>query len=188
MNFYPARRMNINTIMAIISEQERLEFSKVTKICHDYLETRKIFKEASKKYLSISGNDNIIGIIGEFIAIQFLYDKLERKEVYTNDSKSNKGFDLIADGKRVSVKMITFENKAGRGVRITYPWDELIFIYLGESGVEKIGYIKNKDFKEKIKTENPYTDKKMLNPGGVIGGLNADYKSLYLESDNIKYL
>jgi hypothetical protein len=77
----------------------------------------------------IGGNDNIVGRIGEFIALRFL-ESLGRHPTKVSHS-SNTGFDLIERDLRIQIKVITEENREGRTVRITEPWDQLIVIELG---------------------------------------------------------
>lgn len=57
----------------------------------------------------IGGNDNIIGRIGEFIALQFL--KSLGRHPAKIECSSNPGYDLIDGEIKTQVKAITHENK-----------------------------------------------------------------------------
>ncbi|MFA5208392.1 MAG: hypothetical protein WC428_07165 [Candidatus Paceibacterota bacterium] len=138
------------------------------KLAKNYLVARKNFREAADKIPELNGNDNIIGRIGEFIALQFLKHKLKRKKVARNENMVQVGYDIIADNKKVSVKIITSENKKGSTTPIKNPWDELIIIELGEnSKINKIGFITKNRFKKAInnnflKNKNPIASRSML--------------------------
>src|SRR5687768_5356675 len=77
----------------------------------------------------IGGNDNIIGRIGEFIALRFL-ESIGQRPVKVLSS-SNPGFDLIEGGVQTQVKVMTEENQRGRNVRLTEPWSQLVLVELG---------------------------------------------------------
>lgn len=147
-----------------MKDEERLK-----KLVRDYLVARKKFRNAADKVPVLRGNDNIIGRIGEFIAVQFLEHRLNRKVVSKNENTVQKGYDIEADGKRVSVKIITSENESGRTTPIKDPWDELIIIELGEtSKVNRIGFITRNKFVKAIKENllknpNPIATRSMFN-------------------------
>lgn len=137
-----------------------------------YLIARKEFLDVANETEELSGNDNIIGRIGEFIAYQFLSDRNPRK----NENISEKGFDIICDqNTRVSVKTITSENKAKRTTRIKEPWDELMVIELGEKGIiNRIGQLTKEEFLKALSQNRnfgnePFCKLTMLNPNGLIG-------------------
>ncbi|MCB0724363.1 MAG: hypothetical protein KDC73_06635 [Ignavibacteriae bacterium] len=145
--------------------------SKLKKVCKNYLKARREFLDISNQQNELFGNDNIVGRIGEFIAIQFLrnYSRVPIK----NLNKTQKGYDLLCNNKKISVKTITCENLTKRTTRIKDPWDELVLIELKEGKIEKIGYIVKGRFQKAIRDEfirsEPYTKLSMLNPGGLIG-------------------
>ncbi len=78
------------------------------------MRARRKFRRAADKIPELNGNDNLVGRIGEFIALQFLQIKLRRKKLVRNTSAVQKGYDIIADGEKISVKIITSENLSGR--------------------------------------------------------------------------
>jgi len=133
----------------------------IKKLSRDYLIARKKFRDTADSIPEIDGNDNIVGRIGEFIALQFLKYTLKKKLVFRNKNMVQAGYDIMADNKKVSVKIITAENKKGRTTPIKEPWDELIIIELGDnSKISKIGFITKKQFKKSL-TDNFLTN---INP------------------------
>lgn len=92
-----------------------------------YFSARKNFKNNFK------GNDNIVAIIGEEIAVQFLED-MGRTEVLRTASKRNSAVDIISKYNEVevktSVKVITSENRVHRTSKIVAGWDELLVVVL----------------------------------------------------------
>jgi hypothetical protein len=123
----------------------------------------------------IGGNDNIIGRIGEYYAIKFLKRRgqLPIKALHS----STRGYDLKDTRSRVrtQVKVISTENKSGRTVRLTEPWDQLVLILLGDSYRPlKIGLLTKKQFvtarrEHSNLSRNPYVKKTMLGINGIIG-------------------
>lgn len=142
--------------------------SKLKKIAKSYLHARKEFKCLTDKTPELCGNDNLVGRIGEFIGIQFLEHQLKRKSVRKNGHPCVAGYDIIADGKKVSVKAITNENKRGIGTKVTNPWDELLLIEFDEIKVKRIGYIEKSILKRTHKNLNPRARRSMLNDKGLI--------------------
>jgi hypothetical protein len=163
---------------------------KLKKIARDYLFARKKFRDVADKIPELFGNDNIIGRIGEFIALQFLEHKLKRKQIFRNAKMTEAGYDIIADDKKVSVKIITHENKYGRTTPIKDPWDELILIELGnDASVIIIGYLSKDRFKRAIKDKfltnsHPIASRSMLNEKRLF----ENYGRIYTSKEIGKYL
>ena len=163
---------------------------KLKKLARDYLLARKKFRDEADKISELAGNDNIVGRIGEFIAILFLEKELKRKKIIKNPNQVERGNDIVADGKKVSVKIITFENIKGRTTPIKDPWDELIFIELGENlKVSQIGYISSDKFREAtrekfLKNVNPITSRSMLKKGRLFDR----YGKIFTSKDISEYL
>ena len=148
--------------------------SRRKQICRDYLKARQNFLQIANEDEILKGNDNIVGRIGEFIAFQF-FEKLNRKPKM-NVNPVQKGYDIMCDKKvKVSVKMITHENKGGQTTQICEPWHEVLVICLNEDiEVEKIGHLTKEQFENAQNETNrwsqtPYTRKTMLNSNGLIG-------------------
>lgn len=152
----------------------RLSFNKEKKFCRAYLSARKKFLEFANKSELLQGNDNIIGSrIGEFIAWEFL-DKRKRKPKM-NERANVKDYDIICkDGIKVSVKLISPENKTGRTTRLGTTWDEFLLIILDDNyRVYKIGQITRKEFakaREGGRIGNtPYVSRSMVGEKGLFG-------------------
>lgn len=140
-----------------------------------YIAVRKDFIALSRKHPEfLYGNDNIVGIIGEYIAIRYL----ESKGVSAEKAKlrNERGYDLIAgDGSKISVKVITQENQNGATTRLKDPWDEVILIELGEDyKVYRLGHLKREGFEKAINqritsSRNPLARRSMLGKKGLFG-------------------
>jgi hypothetical protein len=139
-----------------------------------YLKARKELLSIAASYPDhFSGNDNIIGRIGEYIAIKFLSENNEypSKPEFSN----NKGYDLIFKNKKIQVKVITSENNSGKTVRLVEPWDQFILIDLDlESLTARIGVISRGKFNKAIRdnnklSKNPIVKRSMLDKNGLIG-------------------
>lgn len=147
----------------------------IEKVISDYLSARKTFLEVANKYPEeLKGNDNIIGRIGEYRAIEYLRDSnmAPRKVV----SKSQQGYDIICNtNTRVSVKVITCENTRGRTVRLTDPWDHFVLIEFNENyAVYRVGHLTRDGFNKALNdnpkfSKKPYVKITMLGPKGLIG-------------------
>ena len=128
----------------------------------------------------IGGNDNIIGRIGEFIALRFL-ESLGQKPMKMEGS-SNQGYDFIDGDVQTQVKVITEENKKGRNVRLVEPWTQLVVVELGEGyKPHRIGLLDNSQF-QRACSENsiwcatPYVKRSMLGSKGLIGKYGRVYQ------------
>lgn len=154
-----------------------------------YLSARQEFLSAIREdHPELGGNDNIVGRIGEFIALQFLNDN--NRDVTKCKSATNKGYDLVcSEDRQISVKTITAESKTGRSTQLKQPWQELIMIYIGKSyEVEIIGHIHIEDYNialsQQFVRENQVADKKLL----LEGGLFSKFGKLYFGESVKNYL
>ena len=151
-----------------MNKQERIR-----KVIHKYLHARRRLFELEEEYPNeLSGNDNIIGRIGEYIAIRYLESK--KRTAIKNINKSQKGYDLLdTNGCRISVKIITAENKMGRTTRLKQPWDEVILIVLDdEYKISKIGLLQKSEFLKSLndnknRSNNPYLFRHSLGEKGL---------------------
>lgn len=158
--------------------------NKLRILCRDYLLARKKFREIADKIPELAGNDNIIGRIGEFIALQFLRDICRRTHVVRNENPVEAGYDILADGKKVSVKIITSENENGRITRIKDPWNELVLIEIDYVKILRIGFLERETLVERKMNQNPIAKRSMLNDHGTIG----KYGKVYTGDRVEKYL
>ena len=139
-----------------------------------YLTARRaFFGVAVRNPEELSGNDNIVGRIGEYLALIYLRSVGRRPKKVS--SRSQQGHDLIEGDAQISVKLISSENANGRGLRLTEPWTELILIYLDtDSLTYQVGHITNEQF-WRARVENPgwstspIIKKSMLGRKGLIG-------------------
>jgi uncharacterized protein YlaI len=152
------------------------------KIGKKYLTARAEFLEDVNKLFDkhqsteLSGNDNIIGRIGEFVAFQYLKEE-GCDIVKPKNLKSNPAYDFICNthNHKISVKTITAENEKGRTTRVKKPWDIFILVEIGsDQKVEKIGILSSKQFANALKKNprrsmQPFASRTMLNPKGLIG-------------------
>lgn len=157
---------------------------KLKKISRDYLWARKKFREIADSIPELAGNDNIIGRIGEFIALQFLRDICGRNNVVRNKNMVEAGYDILADNKKVSVKIITSENTKGVTTRVKNPWDELVLVELNGAEINRIGFLKREALTKQKRNQNPVARRSMLNDRGIIGR----YGKVYAKNEVKKYL
>ncbi|QXP63233.1 hypothetical protein [Polaribacter sp. HaHaR_3_91] len=159
-------------------------------LCLNYLKAQKAFLDIANDDEVLRGKDNIIGRIGEAIAHFFLeqigrYPKVIKKQ-------SNPSYDITCKNgaKRVSVKMITSENKTGNTSKIHSKWDELIGIELGEDfKILKLGIINKENFdKEQTKRNKSLTpsfSRAKLKENGVFNITGRVYDKKDLEKYNL---
>lgn len=146
-----------------------------TAAIREYIRARQELIAIAERYPHLlDGNDNMIGRIGEYLAIRYLQDsgrKVEKARLRTQ-----KGFDLTdGRGNRISVKILTNENKRGRGVRQCDPWDELMLIVFDTHSLAyRVGHLSREAF-DRARTETPQLSARpiiktsMLGPKGLIG-------------------
>jgi len=147
--------------------------TKIQKAVNRYIKARKEIIKLGKISDRISGNDNIIGRIGEFIALRFLESLGQKpKKVLLS---SNPGYDLIDNKTLTQVKVITAENKLGRNVRLNKPWTQLVLIELDENyEPRRIGILTEKNHNKSQKenkswSKTPIVKLTMLGNKGLIG-------------------
>ena len=146
----------------------------VEAVIREYLAARNRFLSlAARRPDLLAGNDNIVGRIGEYLAMSFLTTRGRiTKKV---QSRSEKGHDLLVGTTRVSVKLLSSENVKGRGARLTEPWDELLILELDTQSLEyRIGHLLKSQFETALAqhpdwVRNPIVKKTMLGPKGLIG-------------------
>ena len=139
-----------------------------------YLEARNNFLQIAEKNSFTNKNNNLIGLIGEFIAYQFLND--QKRSPKAPKTKTQKGFDFSCDLDKikVSVKTISAENTYGSTTIISEPCDELIIVLLDSNyRLERIGLLTKSQFNLAfkngvIRSHKIYARKSMLNPKGLI--------------------
>jgi hypothetical protein len=145
----------------------------IAKTIRDYLTARRQFFELAELYPDeMRGNDNIIGRIGEYLALQFL--RARGRLPTKTQNLSEKGFDLQDGPLKISVKIVTSENTRERLGRLKEPWDELILIRLHTSDLSgTVGLITRQAFVEARTRDarlslRPVVRTSMLRPRGLI--------------------
>jgi hypothetical protein len=131
----------------------------------------------------IGGNDNIIGRVGEFIALRFLERRGQRPRKHK--SSSNKGYDLYEGRRRTQVKVITEENRTGRTTRLPEHWHQFVLIELGPRykciriGMLTSAQHKRARAKDSRLSARPFVARSMLRKNGLI----ARHGDIFLEDD-----
>jgi hypothetical protein len=130
------------------------------------------------------GNDNIIGRIGEFLALRFL-ESIGQQPLKVEGS-SNPGYDLIEGSVKTQVKVITHENQKGRSVRLKEPWNQLVLIELGGDYTPiRIGVLTKAQHEIALEENKKWSSKPivkitMLGSKGLIGKYGRVYESIEL--------
>jgi len=147
----------------------------------EYLRARKNILELGHSYPErISGNDNIIGRIGEFIALRFLESLGQKPKKILHSS--NPGYDFIDDDIKTQVKVITSENKKGKNVRLKKPWNQFVLIELGDHyKPERVGILTEVEHQKALNenegwSQTPVTKLSMLGNKGLIGRYGTVYE------------
>lgn len=154
--------------------EQNEEYQKLQHLAVSYLKARKAFLTKSKDFESLKGNDNLMGRIGELVALQF-FKKEKGVDLEKAFKKNEKEYDLCSNDKktRVSVKLMSCENKSGQTTKITGNWTDFIFVHLVDYKVSEIGHVEKKDFDRAVKdgkiNKNPYTRRTMLNKDHLLG-------------------
>jgi len=148
------------------------------KVVLDYGRARQAFRkeqECQKKLLH--GNDNKVGIAGEYWAMRYYHERLKRELKDRPSSSSHPGYDFrCAKGNRnvrVSVKSVSKENKKGRTVRLGAPeqWDELLLVILDyDLRPLRFGRATKPQYERAVANcrigKNPYVSESWVNPKG----------------------
>jgi hypothetical protein len=165
------------------------KYEDLKQLAVNYLYARHTFISESSKFEELTGNDNLIGRIGELIALEFLHR--QGRSATKNKNLVEKGYDLLtSDNQMISVKLITAENKKGRTTRFKKPWTEIVLITLNSNyKVDRLGHITDNEF-EKALTENFIKDKELYSDRKLLSdnGLFEKYGKLYKEKDVLDYL
>jgi hypothetical protein len=166
------RRISLGTAMSD---------KKIQRAIDKYLQARHELIVLARKHPGrIGGNDNIIGRIGEFIALRFLERRGQRPLKISGSS--NRGYDLVENNTRTQVKVITEENRRGRSVRLVEPWTQLLLIELGKHYRPiRIGVLTKRQHQQAC-SENagwslkPIVRRSMLGPRGLISRYGCVYQ------------
>lgn len=111
--------------------------------------------------LNIPRNDNIVGRIGEYYAINYFQRKFPEVNIVPATKQNQAGYDFSIADKNYSVKTITHENKNGSTspIRFNDSWHYLVAVKLDEDfNVEALSVIDYKTLKKAL-------DKNSINQG-----------------------
>ncbi|MFL5763871.1 MAG: hypothetical protein ACJ77K_08025 [Bacteroidia bacterium] len=152
----------------------KTEYKTLKKLAVDYLSARKAFLEKSRDIDSLKGNDNIMGRIGELVALQY-FEKEHNLTLTKAKSKVEKNYDLCSSDMktRVSVKLISCENGIGQTTKVTGDWTDFVLVHLKDYKVIEIGHVSRKRFEDAVQDKrisaSPLTRRTMLQPEHLFG-------------------
>lgn len=155
----------------------------------DYLKARRHFLGVARQHPEeLRGNDNIIGRIGEYLAIKYL--RANRRKPHKPKSRSQEGYDLVDKRRRISVKVLTDENENQRGTRLRQSWDEFLLISFSTARLEyRIGHLQRTQFKKALREHprwslTPIVKRSMLSRAGLIGHYGTVTETLRLDVED----
>jgi hypothetical protein len=172
-------------------EIEERQWKLASSAIRNYGQARERFHRAEKNLQTtrlLAGNDNKVGIAGEFWA-KWHYCRLGSKLLKVMPP-SNEGYDFVcrrgSRRVRVSVKVISAENKRGRQLRLKSggTWDEICLVLLNtDLTPSRIGVATRREFLRAQKARrnaspNPIVTKFWLGPRGwlTLHGQTIDYE------------
>lgn len=150
------------------------EYSELRDLAKSYLKARKAFINKARNLDYLVGNDNIMGRIGELVALRF-FEVEHGVRLNKAVKKNEKDYDLYSTDKkiRVSVKLISCENNIGQTTKITGDWTDFVLVHLKDYKVIEIGHVKRNRFDDAVKDKrisaSPLTRRTMLQPEHLFG-------------------
>lgn len=156
--------------------------AEITSAIERYWSARMALIAIGEQYpYEFGGNDNLVGRIGEYLALGFLrtLGQAPRRPTIL----SNPGYDFIEGEILTQVKTITPENIAGRLSRLKDPWTQLVIIVLDESHQpQKIGVLTAEQHAQALRdhptwSKNPVIRRSMLASTGIVGRYGTVYSS-----------
>ena len=159
------------------------DYTQLKHVAREYLQARHDFLTKSAAYPELAGNDNLMGRIGEMVAVQFL--RLHGRTVNKHKDSNHPVTDLRVvgpDGKpiNVSVKLVSAENKRGTTTALKAGWDEFILVELQANyEVKRLGWLTTEDLRssgqEGLGLGSPITKSRMLDADGLVGRFGRVY-------------
>jgi hypothetical protein len=164
------------------------DYTQLKAVAREYLEARHQFLTKSAAYPELAGNDNIMGRIGEMVAVQFLRSQGRKVDKHAASNHAITDLVVVDDNganRLVSVKLISAENKRGTTTRLKSGWDEFILVELHTHyEVKRLGWLNLEDVRsqgqETLVESSPITKRSMLDAKGLIGRFGRVYD---VESD-----
>lgn len=154
------------------------DWDRAIQAVRSYGEARKHFRREQESLpVLLMGNDNKVGVCGEFWAKKFYVD--HGYEITEVPLSNNEGYDFTCakagQKVRVSVKVISQESKTGRQLRLkeSEKWDELLMILLNEELVPYcFGLVSRSQFNQAVYDgaigKAPFMNRSACNRGGWI--------------------
>lgn len=164
-------------------QSNKSDYTQLKAVAREYLEARHQFLTRAKSHPELAGNDNIMGRIGEMVAVQFLRSQGRKvdKHAAVNHAITDLAIVEEAGAERlVSVKLISAENRGGTTTRLKYGWDEFILVELQANyEVKRLGWLTIEDLRsqghEALVESSPITKSSMLDAKGVVGRFGRVY-------------
>lgn len=159
------------------------DYAQLKQVAREYLKARHRFLTKSAVYPELAGNDNLMGRIGEMVAVQFLRN--QGRIVNKHELSNHPITDLQVVGTdgaplNVSVKLISAENKRGTTTALKSGWDEFILVELEANyEVQRLGWLSIENLRsqgqEGLGLSSPITKRRMLDADGLIGQFGRVY-------------
>jgi hypothetical protein len=121
-------------------------YSKARKEIHSWLDEQ-----------NIPRNDNIVGRIGEYFAIEFIKNESFSDPVVPAVKSNQEGYDFLVGSNKYSVKTMTRENKTGSTtpIKLNPKWDYLVAIKLDDDfNLESLSIIDYQNLKDYLDTNS----------------------------------
>lgn len=159
----------------------RGEWRRAEATIRPYAKAWKAFRdEQDRQPKLLTGNDNKVGIAGEYWAMRYYQQRLGRMLKDRPKSRSNEGYDFrYAAGRRpvkVSVKSLSSENKYRKTVQMKKSelWGELVLVSLDDNlRPTRIGRITRAQFRQAVNgtktraiSETPVMSERCMNAKG----------------------
>jgi hypothetical protein len=161
------------------------DYTRLKAMAREYLQARHQFLTSAAAHPELSGNDNIMGRIGEMVAVQFL--RSQGRKVDKHKASNHAITDLVAvddngTTRLVSVKLISAENKRGTTTPLKPGWDDFILVELQANyEVKRLGWLNieavQSQEQEALVESSPITNRSMLTTKGIIGRFGRVYDS-----------
>lgn len=161
------------------------DYVQLKELAREYLKARHEFLTKSTAYPELAGNDNLMGRIGEMIAVQFLRSHGRKVNKYSTSNHAVTDLYTAESenaSRSISVKLISAENKLGATTPLKNGWDEFILVeLLPNYEVKRLGWLTVESLPPTIQKmllqKAPITSRRMLEADGLIGSYGKVYDS-----------
>ena len=161
------------------------DYIQLKELAREYLKARGEFLTKSADYPELAGNDNLMGRIGEMVAVQFLrsHGRKVDKHLKLNHAVTDLYTAEAGNASRsISVKLISAENQRGTTTLLKNGWDEFILVeLLPNYEVKRLGWLTIESLPPTVQKtllqKAPITSRRMLEANGLIGKHGKVYDS-----------